>query len=466
MPGSSRQTLRALTLASGAPGGRSISDPRHGVPLNGLAAGSNLGVAPDRLRGRSVLLATAEQLPTVLAALALDGIARRILLCPPDLNPAHLPGILADAEVDAIVSDGTGPATDVPHGLPVSPCGATLDAGPLATPGFVHETEWLLFTSGTTGRPKMVVHTLPSLTGPLTDRVAGADGAVWSTFYDVRRYGGLQILLRALLGGASMVLSSAAEPVGDFLTRVGGNAVTHMSGTPSHWRRALMSPFAGRIGPAYVRLSGEIADQGILDALRAAYPQSQIAHAFASTEAGVGFDVRDGLAGFPAAYVGRAGAAAELRVEDGTLRLRSSRTADRYLGASGRPLGGDRFVDTGDRVELRGDRYHFLGRREGVINVGGQKVYPEDVEAVINSHPDVRMSRVWSRPSPITGAVVAADIVVRRDADGETVPFDVIRRRVLEACRGALPAYKVPATVREVAALEIAPSGKLVRPHA
>ena len=78
-----------------------------------------------------------------------------------------------------------------------------------------------MFTSGTTGRPKMVVHTLASLAGPLEDGVAVAPGTVWSTFYDIRRYGGQQVLFRCLLGGGSMVLSSAREPVGDFLARAG-----------------------------------------------------------------------------------------------------------------------------------------------------------------------------------------------------------------------------------------------------
>ena len=72
-------------------------------------------------------------------------------------------------------------------------------------------TEWVLMTSGTTGVPKMVVHDLASLTAPL-QAPSPADGAtVWGTFYDIRRYGGLQIYLRAVLGGASLVLSSAGE---------------------------------------------------------------------------------------------------------------------------------------------------------------------------------------------------------------------------------------------------------------
>ena len=172
-----------------------------------------------------------------------------------------------------------------------------------------HQTEWILLTSGTTGLPKLALHTLSSLTGAIKGNSKVGDSIVWSTFYDIRRYGGLQIFLRALFDGASLVLSSAEESTGDFLTRAGAHGVTHISGTPSHWRRALMSPSAHRITPRYVRLSGEIVDQVILDNLRAFYPDATIVHAFASTEAGVGFDVRDCLAGFPAALIGNRGAA-------------------------------------------------------------------------------------------------------------------------------------------------------------
>src|SRR2546427_12677906 len=176
----------------------------------------------------------------------------------------------------------------------------------------------------------MVVPPLSSLAGAITGSGTPATPAVWTPFYAIRRYGGLQIFLRALLGGGSMVLSSAEESTGDFLSRAGAHGVTHISGTPSHWRRALMSPAAHRITPRYVRLSGEIADQAILDHLRACYPDAAIAHAFASTEAGVAFDVGDGRAGFPASLIGPRGGGIELRVEHGSLRIRSTRTAARY----------------------------------------------------------------------------------------------------------------------------------------
>jgi hypothetical protein len=93
------------------------------------------------------------------------------------------------------------------------------------------------------------------------------------------------------------------------------------------WRRALMAPAIRCITPRYMRLSGEIADQAILDSLRAAFPDAAIGHAYASTEAGVAFDVNDGLAGFPAAYVGGARDGVEMKISDGTLRI--SLTRDR-----------------------------------------------------------------------------------------------------------------------------------------
>ena len=81
-----------------------------------------------------------------------------------------------------------------------------------------------------------------------------------------------------------------------------------------------------RITPQYIRLSGEIADQGILNALESFYSAS-VDHAFASTEAGVGFEVNDGLEGFPAAIVDQPGDVQIKVVDDGSLRIRSARNA-------------------------------------------------------------------------------------------------------------------------------------------
>jgi acyl-coenzyme A synthetase/AMP-(fatty) acid ligase len=308
-----------------------------------------------------------------------------------------------------------------------------------------------MFTSGTTGVPKMVAHSLEALTGAIKSM---GEGVTWGTYYDIRRYGGLQIFLRAMLGDASLILSDADENIADFLARLGRDGVTHLTGTPSHWRRALMSPAIEQIHPRYVRLSGEIADQAVLDSLKERFPDAAMGHAYASTEAGVGFEVTDGREGFPASLVGGTGPV-EMRVVDGALQIRSSRTASRFIG-SAETLVDQGFVDTGDMVELRGDRYYFAGRRGGIINVGGLKIHPEEVEAVINRHPAVRLSRVSGRKNPITGAIVVAEVVLDGGTDGTV-------EEILQNCRAGLKPFQVPAMVRVVPKLELSAGGKLLR---
>ncbi len=419
--------------------------------------GTSLQGGAAQLAVRSVLVATRDQFAAALTLIELDGIARRLVVATPCIAPEHLAAIASDAAVDAIVSDHDrgGDAPEVPLRVV---CTGTVSP-PVATPTAHYHTEWVLLTSGTTGAPRMVAHDLETLTAPIVGTLGQGENIVWGTFYDIRRYGGLQILLRAALGTGSLVLSGAAESIGDFLVRLGAHGATHISGTPSHWRRVLMSPHARAIAPHYVRLSGEIADQGILSALQSFYPNARVSHAFASTEAGVGFEVGDGLEGFPASLVG-APADVEIVVVDGSLRIRSARNARRYIGDRTTLASADGFVDTGDMVERRGDRYYFLGRRSGLINVGGLKVYPEEIEAAINRHPAVRMSVVRSKKSSITGSLVAADVVLNEADDGGR---SVLSREILQHCRASLAPHKVPATIRFVPALEIAAAGKLAR---
>jgi len=443
---------------------RTISDPRHVVSLATLKAQSCLAGRSGELSGRSVLLATSGQLLAGLALVEIDGVARRMLLCPPDLKAEHLQSIIADAGIDAVVTDeparfaGCGVDLIVPVGLPQH----STEIAPT-----VRATEWLMLTSGTSGVPKIVRHTLEGLCGAIIgDRpVPGEAIPVWATFYDIRRYGGLQIFLRALVGGGSMVLSDPDEALADHVARLTARGVTHISGTPSHWRKLLMSGSVAGFAPRYIRLSGEIADQAVLDGLKQAFPGASIGHAYASTEAGVGFAVNDGLEGFPADLLGEGRGAVDMKVVDGSLRIRSRRAAHAYVGRAAAELTDhDGYVDTGDMVELRGDRYYFVGRRNGIINVGGLKVHPEEIETVINSHPEVRMSRAKSRRSPITGGIVVADVVLT--TDGDAAGADAVRNEILAACRARLAAHKVPAMIRFVPALDVTPAGKLARTDA
>jgi acyl-coenzyme A synthetase/AMP-(fatty) acid ligase len=443
--------------------GRTLSDARRTVSLTDIAVQTCLKGRLAELSGRSVLLATSNQFLAALAMLEVDGIARRMLLCPPDLTADHLQATIEDAEIDAVVTDG-------PDRFAASPIASVVIAGDelTAAPRAQTEraTEWLMLTSGTLGMPKIVRHTLEGLTGAIAaDAPARGNRPIWATFYDIRRYGGLQIFLRAVIGGGSLVLSEPGEALADHVARLNKRGITHISGTPSHWRKLLMSGAASAFSPKYVRLSGEIADQAVLDGLQQAFPSASVGHAYASTEAGVGFAVNDGLEGFPAAMIGTNRDGVEMKVVDGCLRIRSERAAHAYVGRRASALTDDEgFVDTGDMVELRGDRYHFVGRRGGIINIGGLKVHPEEIEAVINRHDEVRMSRVKARKSPITGAIVVADVVLAEGFDARR--SDEIKSRIIADCKASLAPHKVPAMIKFVDKLDMTPAGKLARSDA
>ena len=443
--------------------------PSGSVELRALEHGSSIE-GLERLRGRTVMLATRNQLASGLGLIELDGLARRVVLCTPDLSAEQFAALSVTAGADAIVLDAESPFAETPlekfvtHAVPQPAV-----PQPVAMPARAADldTEWVLLTSGTTGLPKLVSHSFQTLAGALPRQQTSPQPMVWSTFYDIRRYGGLQMFLRAVVSGAPMVLSSAGESTHDFLTRAAAAGVTHISGTPSHWRKALMSGEARIISPEYVRLSGEVADQTVLDNLQDTYPGARVAHAFASTEAGVGFEVNDGRAGFPAGYIDNRQGPIEMKVQDGTLWIRSERTASRYLGDTAAALAhSDGFVDTGDMVELNDGRYFFRGRKGGIINVGGLKVYPEEVEAILNADARVRMSLVKAKRSPITGAVIAAEVVLAQGQNLDAAALEPIKNELLDSCRRQLPAYKVPAMLRFVPTLEITAAGKLVRPNA
>jgi acyl-coenzyme A synthetase/AMP-(fatty) acid ligase len=442
--------------------GRALSDARHAASLTDIADRTCLNGRLAELSGRSVLLTVSNQFLAGLVMLEIDGIARRMLLCAPDLNADHLQAIVEDAEIDAVVSDR--PERFAASGIPLLVIAAE-KLQPARRAQTERATEWLMLTSGTLGLPKIVGHTLEGLTGAIVaSGPERGDQPVWATFYDIRRYGGLQIFLRAIISGGSLVLSEPGEALADHVARLNQKAVTHISGTPSHWRKLLMSGAASAFSPKYVRLSGEIADQAVLDGLRQAFPSASIGHAYASTEAGVGFAVNDGLEGFPAGMIGTSRDGVEMKIVDGCLQIRSRRAAHAYVGRRADALTDkDGFVDTGDMVELRGDRYHFVGRRGGIINIGGLKVHPEEIEAVINRNDGVRMSRVKARKSPITGAIVVADVVL---ADGCDAASADIKDRIVADCRASLAPHKVPAMIKFVDKLDITAAGKLARTDA
>ena len=385
----------------------------------------------------------------------------------PDLPAQHLSGVIRGAGADACVRDADARARRSRSGrlLTVQPRLSPVGAARRRSAA----TEWMLLTSGTTGAPKLVAaHAREPHAAPL----AGEPPATQRLLEHLLRYPPLwrpaDFPARRAARG-SLVLSDAAEPVGDFLARAGGAGVTHISGTPSHWRTALMSGAAAPITPRYVRLSGEIADQAVLDAC--APPTRRPGGARVCLHRG-----RRGLrgagwsAGFPAGSSGtpdRGGRAAGARRARCASARRAPRDATwvRVRRAAAR-CGWVRRHRRSPASSASG-RYYFIGRSGGIINVGGLKVHPEEVEAVINAHPCVRMSRVQRAPQSHHRRAGDRRGGAQARRGRSTPARRACRSREISSAAAARsPAHKVPAIIQHRAVAAMSAAGKLVRPDA
>ena len=413
---------------------------------------------PAHMHGRSVVMQVSSLANALRAFAQLDGVARQIILASPSISVETALELGQRAGCDLLLTD-IAATTEVPEpfGLVHLPL-ASREGSDREAAEADEDTAWLLTTSGTTGVPRLVSHSLNSLTR--TTKVDFRRGEVtrWGLLYDYTRYAGLQVVLQSLLSGATLIAPGSNDPLDRQVAELVDGNCTHLSATPTLWRKILMAPNAGDLNLKQITLGGEIADQRILESLRKLFPDARVTHIYASTEAGVGFSVSDGREGFPAAYLEEPPAGIELQVRDGRLFVRNSSVRPTYVGSGESFVDQDAFVDTGDLVELRDDRFFFLGRENGTINVGGNKVHPEEVERVLLDHPSVVQARVYPRSNPLTGALVAADAVLQSDESP-----DEARRSILGHCRTNLQRYQVPVSIRIVKDLKLNASGKITR---
>ena len=268
-------------------------------------------------------------------------------------------------------------------------------------------------------------------------------------------------MLSSLVIGAELITVSDAT-VANLCETAVEYRPSHISGTPTFWRSFLLTlgPRASALPLEQITLGGEIADAHILQALRATYPSVSISHIYASTEAGALFSVRDGLAGFPAAWLETGVDGVQLRIREGVLQVKSPRGMKGYVARAAAPVvTEDGWLVTGDLVEQVGERVHFGGRQDTMLNVGGAKVRPEEVEQVLLSLDGIADARVYGVRNPITGVVLAADIVARPGQD-----IANLKATLPASLRGRLETYKVPRIMNFVSSISVSEAGKKKKP--
>jgi acyl-coenzyme A synthetase/AMP-(fatty) acid ligase len=323
------------------------------------------------------------------------------------------------------------------------------------------EQEWLLSTSGTTGTPKLVSYNIDSLMKASKKDLVKGLGFKWGLCYDLNRFAGIQVYLQAIASGSSLTISESSDDLNFIVNLFTDKKVNCLSATPSFWRKVLMNKDSNALPLKRITLGGEIADQTVLDSLRKHFIGATVIHIYASTEAGVGFTVNDCKEGFPGDYLEHSKLASiDLKIVDDILWIKSDRGADNLLNGK-LDVDADGFINTGDIVEIINGRVLFIGRDSGTINVGGNKVIPEEIESVLNSHPEVIQSRVFGKKNPVMGMLVNAEIISKKELTKDEMK--VFKGELISFCKITLEPFKVPAMMKFVDSIAVNESGKIVR---
>ena len=322
------------------------------------------------------------------------------------------------------------------------------NSGPRQSSGHI-----ILTTSGTTGEPKMVTHTLASLSSSISvDLKRGAEES-WLMTYHPASFAGLQVLLTSLAQQAALIAPLQSNLQGLTAAFIKHNP-THVSGTPSFWRGLLMALSECDYLPSLeqITLGGELTDQATINLLKITFPKARIIHIYATTEAGVVFTVRDDLAGFPASWIEEGVNGIQLRINANQLEINRQPTMP-----GTKEEDGANWISTGDLVEQQGERFYFKGRADGVINVGGSKVNPEEIEAILLSHPSVADAHVFGKRNPIVGSLVSAEIML---SSGTGTDHELLKEELRQFSLERLAAHQIPRMIEFVTDIKMNSTGK------
>jgi acyl-CoA synthetase (AMP-forming)/AMP-acid ligase II len=230
--------------------------------------------------------------------------------------------------------------------------------------------------------------------------------------------------------------------------------------TPTFLRMLVISRIFQRYDLSSLRLvtyGTEPMPSSTLETLRRALPKVRFKQTYGLTELGV-LPTRSRAS--DSLWLELGGVGCETRVVDGVLWIRSETAMLGYLDAP-TPFDADGWYNTQDAVEIDGPYIRILGRATDLINVGGQKVYPSEIESVLLEMSNVCEATVWGEPNPVTGQVVVARVSLVRP-EGEAA----LERRIHGFCRGRLAPYKIPVHVEVADGMQHGLRFKKVRPLA
>lgn len=299
----------------------------------------------------------------------------------------------------------------------------------------------ILFSSGTSGRPKGMLHDLPALlnrfepVGPREDRTL--------QLLLIDHIGGLDAAFRCLCAGSTLVIPEARTPEAAGRA-IEAHRVNILPASPTFLNLMLMNRVPEHCDCRSVEIiayGAEAMPQPLLERLGRAFPHADLQQKFGTSETGA---VRIESSGKDSLFFRIKDPDTQWKVVDDELWLKTPSRILGYLNADDSSLEADGWYRTGDLVEEDpGGTIRIIGRQSATINVGGQKVHPAEVEAVLMQIEGIQACAVHGEPDPITGQRVACEIVSSTEQDLRSW-----KRTIRKHCRGKLAPWKIPASVK------------------
>ncbi len=303
-----------------------------------------------------------------------------------------------------------------------------------SSPGLV------MFTSGSSGKPKAVVHDFSRL---LEKFKVPRPAMITLNFLLFDHWGGLNTLLHCLSNTCLIVFPDGRTPqaVCELIEKHG---VELLPATPSFLNLLLIGKVYAQYDLSSIKLisyGAEPMAETTLRLLLKVFPKVELRQTYGMIELGV---LRAKTRSSDSLWVKVGGAGYDLRVVDSILQIKAESAMLGYINAPS-PFTEDGYLITGDLVEQDGDWLRILGRQSDLINVGGQKVYPSEVEATILDHEAVQDIVVYGADHALTGKIVCADIVLY-----DTHDQIESRKSITKFARSRLQDYMVPMKIRFV----------------
>lgn len=294
----------------------------------------------------------------------------------------------------------------------------------------------ILFTSGSTGESKAAVHSFDRM---IEKHAAESRRKPLNTMVFLRfdHIGGLNTMLWVLMNGGCMVAVEDRSP--NSICRLIYEAkVELLPTTPSFLNMLILSRAWETHDLSSLKLmtyGTESMPESTLQSIHKQFPDVVLKQTYGLTELGI-FSTRSRSK--QSTFMAIREGDALTKVEEGILYIKAKTAMLGYLNAES-PFDADGWYNTGDRVVVEDGYTRILGRESEIINVGGEKVFPSEVESVLLEMDNVTDVTVMGKASPVVGQIVMAIFKLERKEE-----LAVLRGRVWAHCRGRLESYKIP----------------------